>query len=170
MDNISTGLKWAIGVILTMFIISAGINVYFVANGYFDKAQEQTVSQSQVLNQAEYNIYDNKDVAGQEVINASTRFSGRPQFAIHIKTGVNKTGFYAENNYKTCFEVPENTTNGKGIVNVSSNSCSNDSQVSVQQMRDVRSSNNYVNPNGIFTANIYYDANDEVRLIEFEQK
>lgn len=166
METISTGLKWAIGILITLFIISAGVNVYFVANGYFERAQEQTVSQSQVLNSAEYSVYDGKDVAGQEVINAATRFSGRPQFAVHIITGVSRTGggFFAENNYNTCFSTPASN----GVVNVNSNSCSG-TQVSVKSMRE-KSSTTYINPTGIFSANVFRDANDEVRLIEFIQK
>lgn len=166
METISTGLKWAIGVLITLFIISAGVNVYFVANGYFARTQEQTVSQSQVLNSAEYSIYDNRDVAGQEVINASTKYAGRPQFAVHIRTGVNQTGFFAKNNYQTCFATPATQD---ATVDVTSNQCSG-AQVSVQKMQDPRESNTYVNPTGIFAAKIYRDANNEVRLIEFTQK
>lgn len=87
MENISTGLKWVIGIIVTILIIAAGVSIYLVINNYFIRAQEQTLAQTQMINQAEFNSYDNKDVSGQDVINAAMRYKGRPQFAIKIKTG-----------------------------------------------------------------------------------
>lgn len=93
MENISTGLKWVIGIIVTILIIAAGVSIYLIINNYFIRAQEQTLAQTQMINQAEFNSYDNKDVSGQDVINAAMRYKGRPQFAIKIITGKILQGF-----------------------------------------------------------------------------
>ncbi|GGA04899.1 hypothetical protein GCM10008018_58470 [Paenibacillus marchantiophytorum] len=170
MENISIGLKWAIGVIVTLLIIAAGVGIYFVANGYFNRAHEQTMSQSQMLSQAEFSTYDNKDVTGQDVIDAATKYAGRPQFSIHVNTGVNgKTtgsGFFSKNNYDICYATPPSSGEQ---VQVSSYTCSG-KQITLSQMQDATKSDNYINPTGIFASNIFRDANSEVRLIEFKQK
>ncbi|OKP90178.1 hypothetical protein [Paenibacillus sp. P32E] len=172
MENISTGLKWVIGIIVTILIIAAGVSIYLVINNYFIRAQEQTLAQTQMINQAEFNSYDNKDVSGQDVINAAMRYKGRPQFAIKIKTGENATGFYAENTYGKNYTQPTDTT--KSIVDLSNTEYGNG--VSVSEMLDQTktpssSSPNYlVNTLSIFKAVVYKDSNQEVRLIVFTQK
>jgi hypothetical protein len=168
-ENISVGLKWVIGIIVTILIIAAGVSIYMVINGYFNRAQEQTLSQSQLITQAEFSGYDNKDVSGQDVINAATRYAGRPQFSVFIKTGVNEVGFYAENNYDTCFNAP---TSAGGIVDLTTDSCSGTNSldaISVSEMQDP-TENNFVNTAAVFEADVFKDKNGEVRLITFEQK
>lgn len=173
MENISTGLKWVIGIIVTILIIAAGVSIYLVINNYFIRAQEQTLAQTQMINQAEFNSYDNKDVSGQDVINAAMRYKGRPQFAIKIITGENKTGFYAENTYGANYEEPKDTSNP--VVDLSSDSKIKDG-VSVSKMLDQTSEDSYNNENclvntlSVFKAVIYKDSNEEVRLIVFKQK
>ncbi|MBP2112122.1 hypothetical protein [Paenibacillus silagei] len=164
MENISTGLKWVIGIIVTILIIAAGVSIYLVINNYFIRAQEQTLAQTQMINQAEFNSYDNKDVSGQDVINAAMRYKGRPQFAIKIYTGENKTeGFYAENTYGANYEVP----GSDGIVDLSNNT--GEKGKSVSQMLDIKNDDCNVNTLGRFHAQVYRDKNQEVRLIVFRQ-
>ncbi|MDH6373861.1 hypothetical protein CA600_12200 [Paenibacillus sp. VTT E-133280] len=173
MENISTGLKWVIGIIVTILIIAAGVSIYLVINNYFIRAQEQTLAQTQMINQAEFNSYDNKDVSGQDVINAAMRYKGRPQFAILIKTGENTTGFYAENTYKSSYEEPKDTSNP--VVDLSKNN-KYTKGVSVSTMLDQTNTDSYnrdnylVNTLSVFKAVVYKDSNEEVRLIVFKQK
>ncbi|MEK3713924.1 hypothetical protein [Paenibacillus sp. FSL R7-0333] len=163
MENISTGLKWVIGIIVTILIIAAGVSIYLVINNYFIRAQEQTLAQTQMINQAEFNSYDNKDVSGQDVINAAMRYKGRPQFAIKIYTGENQTkGFYAENTYGAKYKdldsgVVELDQEGEGDVR------------SVSAMLDIKNNDCNVNTLGRFHAQVYRDKNQEVRLIVFKQ-
>lgn len=165
MENISTGLKWVIGIIVTILIIAAGVSIYLIINNYFIRAQEQTLAQTQMINQAEFNSYDNKDVSGQDVINAAMRYKGRPQFAIKIQTGENTTGFYAENTYKSYYKQPASEG---GVVDLSDPDGGNPQSVS--EMLDITNKDNCtVNTLGRFKSTIYRDQNDEVRLIVFTQ-
>ena len=164
MENISTGLKWVIGIIVTILIIAAGVSIYLVINNYFIRAQEQTLAQTQMINQAEFNSYDNKDVSGQDVINAAMRYKGRPQFAIKIYTGENKTtGFYAENTYGAKYPVPSSG----GIVSLTNDGEGNFNTVS--EMLDIKNDDCNINTLGRFHAEVFRDKNDEVRLIVFKQ-
>ncbi|MEK3876417.1 hypothetical protein [Paenibacillus sp. FSL M7-0420] len=163
MENISTGLKWVIGIIVTILIIAAGVSIYLVINNYFIRAQEQTLAQTQMINQAEFNSYDNKDVSGQDVINAAMRYKGRPQFAIKIYTGENQTkGFYAENTYGVNYKDLDS-----GVVELDQTE-SGDVR-SVSAMLDIKNDDCNVNTLGRFHAQVYRDKNQEVRLIVFRQ-
>ncbi|WP_341281074.1 hypothetical protein [Paenibacillus sp. FSL H8-0537] len=170
MENISTGLKWVIGVIVTILIIAAAVSIYLVINGYFNRAQEQTLAQTKLINQAEFSGYDNKDVSGQDVINASTRYGGRPQFSIFIKTGENTTGFYAKNNYDICYDAPYSTTTDFTVKVSGEVKCAAGEQIDVSTMQDQTKSTNYINTTAVFTSKTYRDNNGEVRLIYFDQK
>ncbi|WP_339255062.1 hypothetical protein [Paenibacillus sp. FSL P2-0136] len=164
MENISTGLKWVIGIIVTILIIAAGVSIYLVINNYFIRAQEQTLAQTQMINQAEFNSYDNKDVSGQDVINAAMRYKGRPQFAIKIYTGENPTkGFYAQNTYHA------NYIHSKSGDVVDWTKTESEDGKSVSEMLDIKNNDCNVNTLGRFHAQIYKDKNDEVRLIVFSQ-
>ncbi|WP_042203655.1 hypothetical protein [Paenibacillus camerounensis] len=175
MENISTGLKWVIGIIVTILIIAAGVSIYLVINNYFIRAQEQTLAQTQMINQAEFNSYDNKDVSGQDVINAAMRYKGRPQFAIKIITGENTGGFYAENTYKKFYNQPTDTYNP--VVDLTSTlSTGTETNIKVAEMLDqtktpsYSSTNHLVNTLATFKAQVYRDSNQEVRLIVFTQQ
>ncbi|MRN53048.1 hypothetical protein [Paenibacillus monticola] len=176
MENISTGLKWVIGIIVTILIIAAGVSIYLIINNYFIRAQEQTLAQTQMINQAEFNSYDNKNVSGQDVINAAMRYRGRPQFTIIIKTGVNKAGFYAENAYSTYYKlaIPQNGETAAEPINYSVKNGSAEAH-SVSEMLDqseIKSTNigNFnVNTLSIFKSTVIRDKNGEVRIIEFDQ-
>jgi hypothetical protein len=175
MENISTGLKWVIGIIVTILIIAAGVSIYLVINNYFIRAQEQTLAQTQMINQAEFNSYDNKDVSGQDVINAAMRYKGRPQFSILIKTGVNKTGFYAKNTYETYYAPAkeasgENPASELDLGNKNSGADNFSVSAMLDQSSDQDNSKNCnVNTLSIFRATLHKDKNDEVRIIEFNQ-
>ena len=171
MENISTGLKWVIGIIVTILIVAAGVSIYLIINNYFIRAQEQTLAQTQMINQAEFNSYDNKDVSGQDVISAAMKFKGRPQFSILIKTGINRTGFYAENTYQTYYGTPtvtdENPTGGF-VDNGSAESHSVSEML--DQSKQLDDEDNYnINTLSLFKATVHRDKNGEVRLIVFDQ-
>ncbi|AIQ46201.1 hypothetical protein R70723_10115 [Paenibacillus sp. FSL R7-0273] len=174
MENISTGLKWVIGIIVTILIIAAGVSIYLVINNYFIRAQEQTLAQTQMINQAEFNSYDNKDVSGQDVISAVMRYKGRPQFAIKIKTGENIVGFYAENTYGKFYIEPTDTYNP--VVNLQNTLSGTETNISSSEMLDqtrtprYSSTNHLVNTLATFKAQVYRDSNEEVRLIVFTQQ
>ncbi|MNI54972.1 hypothetical protein D3C73_1098950 [compost metagenome] len=174
MENISTGLKWVIGIIVTILIVAAGVSIYLVINNYFIRAQEQTLAQTQMINQAEFNSYDNKDVSGQDVINAAMKYKGRPQFSVLIKTGVNPAGFYATNTYETYYPLPE-MKEGEDEVQFHFTEDSGLDDYTVSQMLDLSEKeidsekNCNVNVQSAFKARVFRDKNGEVRLIEFNQ-
>ncbi|OXM15548.1 hypothetical protein [Paenibacillus herberti] len=169
MENISVGLKWVIGIIVTILIIAAGVSIYLLINGYFNRAQQQTLSQNQLISQAEFSTYDNKDVSGQDVINAATRYSGRPQFSVFIATGENEKGFFAKNNYTQCYAPPDSTSLPVDLTS-KCETASTMSPVDVATMQDPTIMPTFVNTTAVFESKIYKDKNGEVRLVAFKYK
>ncbi|MEK5395856.1 hypothetical protein [Paenibacillus sp. FSL K6-2859] len=172
MENISTGLKWVIGIIVTILIVAAGVSIYLVINNYFIRAQEQTLAQTQMIDQAEFNSYDNKNVSGQDVINAAMKFKGRPQFSILIKTGINDKGFYAKNTYETYYDTETGKTDENPTGGFVKNHSAKSHSVSemLDQSEDLKNDENYnINTLSLFRANVHRDNNGEVRLIVFDQ-
>lgn len=175
MENISTGLKWVIGIIVTILIIAAGVSIYLIINNYFIRAQEQTLAQTQMINQAEFNSYDNKDVSGQDVINAAMRYKGRPQFSILIKTVVNTAGFYAQNSYSTYYEPAKEAVGavaGSELDLSKKNDGADNYSVSEMLDQSINKGNDEncnINTLSIFRATVHKDKNGEVRIIEFNQ-
>lgn len=176
MENISTGLKWVIGIIVTILIVAAGVSIYLIINNYFIRAQEQTLAQTQMINQAEFNMYDNKDVSGQDVINAAMKYKGRPQFSILIKTGVNPGGFYAQNTYTTYYKPAQEAVGETAATELNLAEPNKGAKnYSVSQMLDqstvdaANADNCNINTLSLFRATLHKDKNGEVRIIEFNQ-
>ncbi len=159
MENISTGLKWAIGVVLTLLIVAAGISIYMVAQGYLDRAQEQTISQSASL--SEFSVYeDGATLTGSDVLEAVNRYKTRPRFSVRVATNLNTSLFYTENT-GSCY------TESSGVAQYSA--CSSTVITDYSELVDTNNLK-FINPTGRFKTELYRDANGEVRLIDFTQQ
>lgn len=162
MENIPTWVKWTAGALLTMLIIVAIVSYYRYGDSTNAHAKDEQVSTQQSLILAEFGPYDSKNVTGSDVLDAVNHFSSRPSFSIHVRTGLNPTGYYPENNYKVSYNIPS----AGNLVTVVDNGAA---QVSRNAMEDQLQNSTFVNPYGNFIARIYKDANGEVRLIDFTQ-
>ncbi|GKU78132.1 hypothetical protein [Paenibacillus sp. L3-i20] len=165
MENISAGLKWAIGLIVTLLIVAAGISVYMLANGNFKKAQDQATSQSSLLDDSEFTMYDRTNVSGTDVLDTVKKFAARPEFTVSVDTGLSNA-YYPEG-FDSCYSVPaatattdvtaDATCGGTGSATIPYGTMTNQDALE------------YVNPTARFASAIFRDANAEVRLIRFIQ-
>jgi hypothetical protein len=155
---------WIPAMLLISFVI-----VFFLF--FYDKGgniKEQAVSKTESLEAMKFNAFDNKSVTGTEVINAAIEYKNVPQFSIVIKTGANKSGFYALN---TSSDSPvAYAPPSSGNVLGAAGSVSPSAMVDVNKMRDESNVQNYVNTSALFKSKIFRDDNGAVRLIEFTQK
>ncbi|CAH1207724.1 hypothetical protein PAECIP111893_02764 [Paenibacillus plantiphilus] len=156
MENVSTGLKWAIGIILTLLIVAAGISVFMVTQGYFQRGQEQAVSQSVALAQSEFNNYENTTVTGTDVLEAIKRYKDRPFFSIEMKTLL-MTG-YNHATDKKCYSAANPSVSVTCTTLVTHTLMTDQTQAT------------YVNPTARFKSSIYKDGNGVIRHIRFEQQ
>lgn len=156
MENVSTGLKWAIGIILTLLIVAAGISVFMVTQGYFQRGQEQAVSQSAALAQSEFNNYENTTITGTDVLEAIKRYKDRPFFSIEMKTRL-MTVYNNANETANCYSAAATSV---------SVTCT--TRVTHELMTD-QTKDSYVNPTARFKSSIYKDGNGVIRHIRFEQ-
>lgn len=174
MENISTGLKWAIGLIVTLLIVAAGISVYMVSNGNFKRAQEQALSQSSSLSQTEFTVYDKTNVTGSDVLEAVKRYEGRPEFSILVDTGLTDTHYYPKG-FDSCYKLPSGTAAFGATAVVTDDSCSTGTGTGTGTTVDYSTMTNrdeeeFVNTTARFEADIFRDGNGEVRLLRFTQK
>ncbi|WP_159887530.1 hypothetical protein [Paenibacillus puerhi] len=166
MENVSAGLKWAIGIILTLLILAAGISIYLVSSGYLKRAQDQSASQSLSLNKAEYEIYENTSVSGKDVLEAVQRFKTTPEFTVRISTGKQKTPFIAENTSKAkaCFSLDATTSSG-----IARGPAECTPTITYSQMIN-QGGDHFITETGRFTSKVYRDDNGDVHLITFDQQ
>jgi hypothetical protein len=159
MENISAGLKWAIGIVATLLIVAAGISIYMVSQGFLTRAQEQTLSQSESVN--EFAVYDNGRFTGSEVLEITKRYQTRPSFTTWYATKL-QTSYvnppHSGTGASSCYQMSTPTT--------SPGACSNTTFADMQKTTH----NHYINPTANFTSQIYKDANGIVRAIAFTQQ
>lgn len=153
-------------VLITVIVIGLILVVLGYAYVYYNESNEQAIGQTQTIKQLSYQQYDSVSVTGADVIEAAKKFKDKPQFSIHIITGVNTAGYFAENSYSTCYATP--ATGSK--VSSTSFTCSTGTQVTTSQMKDPAATTYYINMMGRFTSTLYTDSNNDPRLIEFVQK
>lgn len=171
MENISTGLKWAIGLIVTLLIVAAGISVYMVSNGNFKRAQEQALSQSSSLSQGEFTVYDKTNVTGSDVLEAVKRYEGRPEFSIMVATGLKTTHYYPKG-FDSCYKLSTSTSTSTSTTTAAlatDSDCTNNSTVDYSTMTN-QDKEEFVNTTARFEADIFRDGNGEIRLLRFTQK
>lgn len=163
MENVSTGLKWAIGVIVTLLIVAAGISVYMFANGYFKRAQDQTLAQSESLSREAYSLYDNSTVSGTDVLEAVKRFQNKPEFSVMIATGLQTTHYYPAG-FDSCYAAPAAAPATQVATDAACGTTTPQSDMSDPDNAV------FINVTARFDSEIFADANGEIRLIRFTQQ
>jgi len=164
MENVSTGLKWAIGILVTLLIVAAGVSVYMASSGYFKRAQSGLVNTTGNLN--EFTAYDDQIVTGSEVVETAKRYEKKDEFTVLIYTNKTQTGFYAGNISSTsskCYRPNDKNEAEKGL----GGACN--TKKTIGDMKDETKVDSYVNPTASFRSKVYADVNGVVRVIEFVQ-
>jgi hypothetical protein len=156
--------------VLTLLVLALGFWVYSIISAQSDTMKDKAGQQSAVLKSTEFDMYNNKNVLGSEVLNAATAFQFKPQFAVKIVTGGSTAaGFFALNESiapsGTCYATP-----ATGYQVAAPTVCATSTMTSVAAMKDTTSLTTYVNLTASFRARVFTDSTGEARLIEFVQQ
>lgn len=146
-------LYFAAGILLAIALITLAVLVYSNSTEPAKASSSEFNSLSSDLKDQKFLSFDNTTVSGSQVVNSVRRFSTEGkngEFGIKVVTGQgNSTWYY-------------NTVSNSGDTITSSTAATT-------ELNNTNSSQ-YVNPSGIFKANIVRDSNQVIRAIEFVQQ
>lgn len=147
----STALKFGAVLFLTLALIAIAVNVFSPATEAAKTATTDFSAVTTELKDQKYLIFDNTTISGSQVVNALRKFSAEAEagnIGIRIKTGRGTDTWY----YNTVSSDGNSLTPAGKPINVNNSTKSE-----------------YVNPSGMFKANIIRDSNSVIRAIEFIQ-
>jgi len=151
-ETLATAIKIGATVLFAIFVISV---TWMFVSPTSDTAKSG-VSELNTLNaefkDQKFSIYENTELSGSQVVNAIKRFQKDGEantVGIRVKTGRGSDNWY----YNTVSSNGDSITPATKPSNISN-----------------PNSTEYINPAGMFKANILRDSNQVVRGIEFIQK
>lgn len=143
-------LIFGAGLFLALALIALAVNVYAPSTEAAKAAQTDFSSATTELKDQKYLIYDNTTITGSQVVNAIRKFESEGKagnIAVKVTTGNGTTtSYYNTFNDSTISEggvTPENINNS--------------------------THNEYINPSGMFKAEVKRDSNSVIRSVEFTQ-
>lgn len=152
MDNITTFLKWAAGIVITLAIIAIAFIVFNNAKNGTAKSMEKMNEINNQVAESDITIYDNMVVSGSDVYTAVKKFKN-DYLAIQVTTGKSSTWY-----------------NQAGAVSAAGVGSITGASASVVSNMLLESNNQYVNPNGQFLGTVSRDVNGSAVVLVFTQQ
>lgn len=149
--TVSTALKFGAALFLVLAIIGIAVNVFSPATEAAKVATTDFSSTTTELKDQKYLVYDNTTISGSQVVNALRKFKAEGEagnIAVQVSTGSNGTKWYYGSFDNDTVTVQKTYTTD----NVNNST-----------------SNEYINPSGMFTATVKRDSNSVIRAIYFKQ-
>jgi len=157
MENSLKAIIIGAGVVITMAVVSIG----FILMRSGQNTAMNTISRLESLNtelsESQYTIYDGMEVSGSEVVNTIRRFKDE-YVGIKVLTNKNKAS-----GGKWYIHSVTLINNNRGEIDPGG-TVGNISELMNEE------SNEYVNPNGIFTGTVIRDENGRIVALVFTQK
>lgn len=157
MENSLKAIIIGAGVVITMAVVSIG----FILMRSGQNTAMNTISRLERLNtelsESQYTIYDGMEVSGSEVVNTIRRFKDE-YVGIKVLTNKNKAS-----DGKWYIHSVTLIKNNRGEIDPGG-TVGNISELMNEE------SNEYVNPNGIFTGTVIRDENGRIVALVFTQK
>jgi len=157
MENSLKAIIIGAGVVITMAVVSIG----FILMRSGQNTAMNTISRLERLNtelsESQYTIYDGMEVSGSEVVNTIRRFKDE-YVGIKVLTNKNKAS-----DGKWYIHSVTLINNNRGEIDPGG-TVGNISELMNEE------SNEYVNPNGIFTGTVIRDENGRIVALVFTQK
>lgn len=158
-ESTSTALLFGAALFLTLALIGLAVNVFTPSTEAAKTAQTEFSTTTKELKDQKYLIFDNTAITGSQVMAALRKFEkegSEQSIALHVATGKNPTGTWYYSSFTDKTAALTAVANGDGTDNLAYTS-------------DVTNID-YINPSGMFDANIERDSNGVIRAIKFKQQ
>ncbi|WP_066298044.1 hypothetical protein [Bacillus sp. FJAT-29937] len=144
-------LGFGASLFLILALIMIAVNVFSPATEAAKSATTDFSATTTELKDQKYLIFDNTTISGSQVVNAIRKFQAEAEagnIGIHVVTGRGSDNWY----YNTV------SSNGNSITTAGK-----------PENINISTKTEYINPSGMFKANIVRDSNSVIRAIEFIQ-
>lgn len=156
-NNIQKALWLGVSVLMFLAVVAIGMSMFQAGNTIAKEGQKEINDMAASISQTEYAAFDNSKVSGNDVISALNKYkhqSGEMQIIVQNKTG----------STMTYISSGSAQSGSLGKINLSA------INTSIQNSQSKSSTGTYINPFGDFYATLIYDANEQVRGINFVQQ
>lgn len=157
-ETTATAIKFAAAIIMAVVLVGIGIMVFTPAADSAKSVTTDFTSTTTELQDQKYLTYDNTKVSGSQVINALRKFKSQAaegSIGLYVQTGKDGSGTTSGTWYYANFDGTTVSTTG--------------AQTDLSKTSDVKNTG-YVNPAGMFKADVQRDKNGVIRAIKFIQE
>lgn len=155
--NIQKALWLGVSILLFVAVVMVGMSFFFSGQEMAAEGAEALDETTRELSNAQFSMYDNKEVSGSDVISAINKYKQRSgDLQVIVTNNSTTTTTYVSAGSSTAGTLTELTLTA---INTTIQSAQDKSQTTL-----------YINPYGEFYATLVYDVNDQVRGINFEQQ
>ena len=156
-ESTSTALMFGAALFLALALVGIAVNVFSPATEAAKAATTDFSSATTELKDQKYLIYDNTTISGSQVTNAIRKFEAEGKagnIAIHVKTGQNTNGNWYYNDF----------SGGDALTNPDKGQTLKPENINTTTHAE------YINPSGMFYAEVKRDSNSVIRALIFTQK
>ena len=155
--NIQKALWLGVSILLFVAVVMIGMSFFFSGQEMASEGAEALDETSRELSNAQYSMYDNKEVSGSDVISSINKYKQRSgDIQVIVTNNSGTTTSYVSSGSASSGTLSEVAL---GTINTS-----------IQNAQDKSQTSLYINPYGEFYATLIYDVNDQVRGINFQQQ
>ncbi len=155
--NIQKALWLGVSILLFIAVVMIGMSIFSSGQDMAVEGAAALDDTTRELSNAQFGMYDNKEVNGSDVTSAINRYKQQSgDIQIIVTNNSTTTTTYVSGGSPTAGSLTELTL---GTINTS-----------IQNAQDKSQTNVYINPYGEFYATLVYDINNQVRGINFEQQ
>jgi hypothetical protein len=154
MENSLKAIIIGAGVVITMIVVSIGFLLMRSGQSTAQNAINRLDQISSEMSESQYTMYDGMEIRGSEVVNVLRKYKDE-YIGVCVKTKKNSSGTWYIYNV---------TLSGGNDAEIGA-----ESDKSISNTMD-ETSDEYVNPNGVFIGSIARDENGRIAALMFEQK
>lgn len=152
------GIVIGVALFLLVAVLTIAIFAFNIGQDASKSSTQELTTISTDMQEQKYLVYDNMELSGSSVSNTIKKLENdgkANKIGVHVKTLQNPNGTWYYNTFSG--------SNGSG-------SLSEGASGVLANTYDIKNSNEYINPSGKFTGQVFRDKNNAIRAVIFTQK